>query len=173
MKNMATIAKASDTFTRLHDGFPSMLTKVIQDNGRELGSYVREQLWAGLDGNEKELRPTYLTDPYFKERYGSAWRLMAERYADWKMEITPPSMGGGRLGFRPRPRVVPNLFIDGTFHRSIEPRNIENGISFHSDVGFASDIERKYHDDIYKISRTARKHFIDNVVSGAVKLYWS
>ena len=88
---MATIKGASDTFARLNAGFPPMLTQLIQANGMELGGYVREQLWSGLDGDEKELRPTYLTDPYFKERYGSAWRIMAERYADWKMEITPPS----------------------------------------------------------------------------------
>lgn len=168
---MATIKGASDTFQRLNAGFSPMLTQLIQANGMELGGYVREQLWSGLDGDEKELRPTYLTDPYFKERYGSAWRIMAERYADWKMEITPPS--SGRLGFRPRDRVVPNLFIDGTFHRSIMPRNIDGGITFSSQVGFATEIEAKYHDTIYKISRTARKHFLDNFVRGAIRTYFS
>jgi len=168
---MATIKGASDTFQRLNAGFQPMLTQLIQANGMELGGYVREQLWSGLDGDEKELRPTYLTDPYFKERYGSAWRIMAERYADWKMEITPPS--SGRLGFRPRDRVVPNLFIDGTFHRSIMPRNIDGGITFSSQVGFATEIEAKYHDTIYKISRTARKHFLDNFVRGAIRNYFS
>ena len=168
---MATIKGASDTFARLNAGFPPMLTQLIQANGMELGGYVREQLWSGLDGDEKELLPTYLTDPYFKERYGSAWRIMAERYADWKMEITPPS--SGRLGFRPRDRVVPNLFIDGTFHRSIMPRNIDGGVTFSSQVGFATEIEAKYHDTIYKISRTARKHFLDNFVRGAIRDYFS
>lgn len=168
---MATIKGASDTFQRLNAGFQPMLTQLIQSNGMELGGYVREQLWAGLDGDEKELRPTYLTDPYFKERYGSAWRIMAERYADWKMEITPPS--SGRLGFRPRDRVVPNLFIDGTFHRSIMPRNIDGGITFSSQVGFATEIEQKYHDTIYKVSRTARKRFLDDFVRGAIRTYFS
>lgn len=168
---MATIKGASDTFQRLNAGFPPMLTQLIQANGMELGGYVREQLWSGLDGDEKELRPTYLTDPYFKERYGSAWRLMAERYADWKMEITPPS--SGRLGFRPRSREVPNLFIDGTFHRSIMPRNIDGGITFSSQVGFATEIEQKYHDTIYKVSRTARKRFLDDFVRGAIRTYFS
>ena len=168
---MATIKGASDTFARLNAGFPPMLTQLIQANGMELGGYVREQLWSGLDGDEKELRPTYLTDPYFKERYGSAWRIMAERYADWKMEITPPS--SGRLGFRPRDRVVPNLFIDGTFHRSIMPRNIDGGITFSSQVGFATEIEQKYHDTIYKVSRTARKRFLDDFVRGAIRNYFS
>ena len=168
---MATIKGASDTFARLNAGFPPMLTQLIQANGMELGGYIREQLWSGLDGDEKELRPTYLTDPYFKERYGSAWRLMAERYADWKMEITPPS--SGRLGFRPRDRVVPNLFIDGTFHRSIMPRNINGGITFSSQVGFATEIEQKYHDTIYKVSRTARKRFLDDFVRGAIRNYFS
>lgn len=168
---MATIKGASDTFARLNAGFQPMLTQLIQSNGMELGGYVREQLWSGLDGDEKELRPTYLTDPYFKERYGSAWRIMAERYADWKMEITPPS--SGRLGFRPRDRVVPNLFIDGTFHRSIMPRNIDGGITFSSQVGFATEIEQKYHDTIYKVSRTARKRFLDDFVRGAIRTYFS
>lgn len=168
---MATIKGASDTFARLNAGFPPMLTQLIQANGMELGGYIREQLWSGLDGDEKELRPTYLTDPYFKERYGSAWRIMAERYADWKMEITPPS--SGRLGFRPRDRVVPNLFIDGTFHRSIMPRNIDGGITFSSQVGFATEIEAKYHDTIYKVSRTARKRFLDDFVRGAIRTYFS
>lgn len=168
---MATIKGASDTFQRLNAGFQPMLTQLIQSNGMELGGYVREQLWSGLDGDEKELRPTYLTDPYFKERYGSAWRIMAERYADWKMEITPPS--SGRLGFRPRDRVVPNLFIDGTFHRSIMPRNIDGGITFSSQVGFATEIEQKYHDTIYKVSRTARKRFLDDFVRGAIRTYFS
>ena len=96
---------------------------------------------------------------------------MAERYADWKMEITPPS--SGRLGFRPRDRVVPNLFIDGTFHRSIMPRNIDGGITFSSQVGFATEIEQKYHDTIYKVSRTARKRFLDDFVRGAIRNYFS
>ena len=168
---MATIKGASDTFQRLNAGFPPMLTQLIQANGMELGGYIREQLWSGLDGDEKGLRPTYLTDPYFKERYGSAWRIMAERYADWKMEITPPS--SGRLGFRPRDRVVPNLFIDGTFHRSIMPRNIDGGVTFSSQVGFATEIEQKYHDTIYKVSRTARKRFLDDFVRGAIRNYFS
>ena len=168
---MATIKGASDTFARLNAGFQPMLTQLIQANGMELGGYIREQLWSGLDGDEKELRPTYMTDPYFKERYGSAWRIMAERYADWKMEITPPS--SGRLGFRPRDRVVPNLFIDGTFHRSIMPRNIDGGITFSSQVGFATEIEQKYHDTIYKVSRTARKRFLDDFVRGAIRTYFS
>ena len=168
---MATIKGASETFARLNAGFPPMLTQLIQANGMELGGYIREQLWSGIDGDEKELRPTYLTDPYFKERYGSAWRIMAERYADWKMEITPPS--SGRLGFRPRDRVVPNLFIDGTFHRSIMPRNIDGGITFSSQVGFATEIEQKYHDTIYKVSRTARKRFLDDFVRGAIRNYFS
>lgn len=168
---MATIKGASETFARLNAGFPPMLTQLIQANGMELGGYVREQLWSGLDGDEKELRPTYLTDPYFKERYGSAWRIMAERYADWKMEITPPS--SGLLGFRPRDRIVPNLFIDGTFHRSIMPRNIDGGITFSSQVGFATEIEQKYHDTIYKVSRTARKRFLDDFVRVAIRNYFS
>ena len=53
------------------------------------------------------------------------------------------------------------------------PRNIDGGVTFSSQVGFATEIEAKYHDTIYKISRTATKHFLDNFVRSAIRDYFS
>lgn len=159
---MADIRTATKNITAIVGSLPSELAGLIHEHANDVESYIREQLWSGLDGQEKELRPTYLTDPYFKQRYGEGWRLMAEKYADWKMDITPPS--SGRLGFRPRARVVPNLFIDGTYHRSIMADKIDNGVSIGATASFAGEIEQKYGEYIYQVGRTARKKFIDDYV---------
>lgn len=169
---MATIKEVQERLHRLITGFEQAATDVIQQNEDIFPRYIRDQLYSGLDGNEKELRPNYLNDPYFRTKYGSQGLYMAKQYASWKEGITPP-MQSQLLGFRPRPYKVPNLFIDGTFHRSIDTTYIQGGVRIGSaGCTFASDIEQKYHESIYAVSRTARKHFLKYYFKPFMRKYW-
>ena len=102
---MATIRGAEDMFRRFSEGYAPMVEKVITANRDVLEADIREQLESGLDGNEKELRPNYLNDPYFKTREE------AVKYMRWKERITPPMQS--TLGLRPRAVKTPNLRING------------------------------------------------------------
>lgn len=64
----------------------------------------REQMLAGKNRLGEDLG-SYLDDPYFKSRES------AQRYSDWKDQITPHPT---------RKKGVPNLFITGPYHRSLD-----------------------------------------------------
>lgn len=65
----------------------------------------REQMLEGRNKNDDDLSPGYLDDPFFKSREA------AQRYSDWKDDITPnPKRKPG----------VPNLFINGLFHSELK-----------------------------------------------------
>jgi hypothetical protein len=65
----------------------------------------REQLMEGKLSTGNDISPTYLEDPFFKTREA------AQKYSDWKDKITPNPK---------RKKGVPNLFITGPFHNSLE-----------------------------------------------------
>lgn len=156
---------------RLTGGFETMIEKLIVDNQQEVEMLIREQLLSGVDGNEKDLKPTYTSDPYFKERYGKNWRAKAEAYKNWKNDITPPSPS--KIGFRARAIDTPNLIIEGMFHRSIKAEAIPGGLRIGTHgIDFGSDVEQKYHSSIFKVSRTANKYFIKKVIRKNVDRYF-
>lgn len=94
----------------------------------------REQLMEGKLSTGKDITPSYLDDPYFKSREA------AQRYSDWKDQITPHPK---------RKKGTPNLFITGPFHQSIEFKVTGDEFEFHSSFPKAGDIERKFSEDIY------------------------
>src|SRR5690349_16298463 len=65
----------------------------------------RKQLLEGKLSTGRDLHPTYLEDPFFKTKEA------AQKYSDWKDKITPNPK---------RKKGVPNLYITGPFHRSID-----------------------------------------------------
>lgn len=156
---------------KLAGGFEKMIQNVLVENSEEVGQLIREQLFAGVDGDEKELKPTYINDPYFKEKYGKDWRKKAENYMEWKNDITPPAPS--KVGFRARNKNTPNLIIEGMFYRSIKAEAIPGGLRIGTHgIDFGSDVESKYHNTIFKVSRTANKYFINRVIKNKVSKYF-
>jgi hypothetical protein len=94
----------------------------------------QKQLYAGRLSDGTPVSPTYQEDPYFKSTEA------AQRYSDWKDEITPdPERQPG----------VPNLFINGFFYQSWSIRASPGKISFESSDPNAADIEEKFTPRIY------------------------
>lgn len=63
----------------------NLLTEVstfMNHDKDDLTELVKDQLYAGIDGDEKELRPTYFDDPYFTSR------AKAEAYSKWKDQMS-------------------------------------------------------------------------------------
>ena len=162
---MATIRGAEEMFRRFAEGYGPMVEKVITANRDFAEMAVREQLESGLDGNEKELKPNYLTDPYFKTR------AEAVKYMRWKEALTPPRQSS--LGLRPRAVKTPNLRINGFYHQSIKAVPVAGGVRIGSQgTDFAPGIEHKYGDALYKLGRTARWKFFRDHLRTAMKEYY-
>lgn len=143
---------------KFSDTLESVLVNQIHDNKSLFEEFVTEQLYSGVNGEEEPLRPKYTEDPYFNTFKNP--KAESERYKKWKAKIQPPARS--YLGFKPRDVDTPNLIIRGDFYASITAVPISDGVSIVSQgVEFASDIEQKYGDVIYKIGDKARKHYID------------
>lgn len=163
--DMATIKDSERIFREFVDGYSPMLENAITTHKDFAELAIREQLESGIDGNEKELQPNYLNDPYFKTR------KEALRYMRWKERITPPVQS--QLGLRERPVKTPNLRINGYFHNSIQAVSVDGGISLRSHgVDFAPDVEHKYGDALYKLGRTARRKFYRDYIRTSIKEYY-
>lgn len=152
-------------FRRFSEGYGPMIEKVITYNADFAANAVREQLESGLDGNEKELQPSYLNDPFFKTR------KEAVKYMRWKERITPPVRS--ELGLRERPVKTPNLRINGYFHHSIQAVRVDGGLKVVSHgVDFAKDVENKYGNALYQLGRTAKRKFYRDHLRRAMKEYY-
>lgn len=154
---MATIFDGCNKVLDYLDSILPCVESTLGENSIEVETAIREQLYAGLDGDENELTPTYTGDPYFYQRYKNPRTAVreAERYRDWKNDITPPEESH-HMHFRPRDWDTPNLFIDGTFHRSIRA-SVGNGVLSVNTEGFRDGkaIEKKYGEQIFKVSRSS------------------
>lgn len=154
---MANIGEASDNFTRLTQQLPAALVALIQSQRAEVEDYITDQLYSGKDGNERDLSPNYLNDPYFN-KYGKRRDRAARGYMAWKMRITPPVRSW--LGLEPRKAIVPNLYINGYYHSKIRANETAGGLRIDGTASFSAEIEQKYGRDIYKVSPTAVAYFI-------------
>lgn len=137
----------------------------------DLPDIVREQLYAGKNGNGKNLRPTYDNDPFFKTPEAGPWRNRAAAYKKFKMNVQPPKTGSF-LGFAPRAPETPNLIIRGNFYDSIFAVKTVDGVNIGSE-GFteSGDIEQKYGQAIYRLSPEARRYLITYRINPAIKNY--
>lgn len=106
----------------------------IEDTAVDIIALNQQQLYAGRLADGSPVSPSYLDDPYFKSREA------AQRYSDWKDEITPNEE---------RPKGVPNLFINGFFYESWSITATAEKISFQSSDPNAADIEEKFSNRIY------------------------
>ena len=161
---MGTIKDISEQVSMFVNGFRPMLETTIMRNRDFIDMAIRDQLESGLDGDEKELRPNYLNDPYFKTRKD------AERYMRWKERITPPRES--RLGLRPRAVKTPNLRINGFYHQSIRSVVVDGGVRIEAGANFSSEIEGKYQNNLYKLGHTAKRQFYRQILRKELRAYF-
>lgn len=113
----------------------------------------RQQLMEGRLSTGKDITPSYLDDPYFKSREA------AQRYSDWKDEITPNPK---------RKKGTPNYFITGPYHRSIDLKVTGEDFEFHSSFKAAQSIEKKVGDDIYGLTDESK----EDVIAESLEANW-
>lgn len=170
---MATVKEAAKVFGLFAEGFSKVIKDTITDNKDVMEEFIKEQLYSGIDGNDKPLRPTYLTDPYFMSEEAGHWKNKAKNYMMWKKKIRPPRRSS-ILGIPARDDQTPNLIIRGDFYDSITAIPIGDGISISTQgTSFGEDVERKYGSAILKIGSVGRKHFLEYFIAPALKSYFS
>lgn len=88
---MATIKEALDNVTAFVNGFEGEVQNTMDSNKSLVREFVTEQLYSGVNGNDKPLRPTYLNDPWFATDEAGKWKNNAKGYAKMKKRITKPT----------------------------------------------------------------------------------
>ena len=170
---MATVKEAAEAFALFADGFNKVVKDTIVENKDMLEELIKEQLYSGVNGNDKPLRPTYLNDPYFKSEEAGHWQNKAKSYMMWKKKIKPPKPSF-LLDLPARDEKTPNLIIKGDFYDSITAIPISDGVRISTQgTPFGDDVERKYGSAILKIGTVSRKHFIEYFIEPALKSYFS
>lgn len=169
-----TIAEVAGIIKKIAEGFEDACIRCLADNKSVVYDAVHEQLYSGQDGDGNYLSPTYTEDDYFRNRKrpwmhyddetGKTY-IGAEGYREWKHDITPP-VAGAMLGLPPRPVDVPNLWIDGTFYRSITVRRQGDSLVVNSEDGAA--IVAKYGDRILNMGPVAVEYFTTTYMLPAI-----
>lgn len=131
--------KGFNILTELADSVDETKEAVVELN--------REQLLHGLDSEGNYLSPTYLEDPFFKSPESG------KRYAEWKARIEPK---------RDKPFFVPNLFITGRYHSTIDLSVTQETMVTTSDDPAADSIEAKFGEDIYGLNSESKSEYIPN-----------
>lgn len=108
------------------------------EHSADVAELQRAQLYDGKTATGADLSPTYFNDPYFKSP------AQAKAYSAWKDKITPNPR---------RKKGVPNLFIVGAFHHSIDfIPNAIGGWRFQSSFYAAPKMLRKYGTDMFGLN---------------------
>lgn len=105
--------------------FSNLVLDSAMDEQQFIVESNRGQMFDGKTHDDKDIRPYYSQDPYFKTRES------AERYADWKQRLTPNPR---------RNKDVPNLYITGTFYDSIKAVKQEDYIETISETALGRDV---------------------------------
>lgn len=174
------IEEVAGIIGKIADGLEDACMQCLADNSGVVVDTVREQLSSGVDGDGSHLSPTYLEDPYLVNRK-TPWFHHVENtgktyigpqgYLEWKKDITPP-MAGELLGFPPRPDAVPNLFIDGTFHRQINASRRDKSLMIDPGIGNGPDIVSKYGESILMMSQAAIGYFNASYMLKAIESFF-
>lgn len=174
------IEEVAEIINKIADGLEESCMQCLADNSGEVVKVIREQLSSGIDGDGTHLSPTYLDDPYLvnrdkpwfhKDEDNGKVYIGPQGYLDWKKDITPPRKGDV-LGLPPRPEAVPNLFIDGTFHRGIHATRKDMSLMIDPGDENGPDIVRKYGDNILDMSQQAMEWFNANFMIPAIASFF-
>lgn len=131
-----------------------IIYQVIAESDQDLVDLNREQLYDGKTNQDTDIRPLYIEDPYFE---GDVKR--AQAYSDWKDKITPnPRRSPG----------VPNLYINGFFHSSIQVTVLPDTVVFKSSWSEGDDIEKKFK-NIYGLGGEYKIIFLRDYLSPVLK----
>lgn len=159
---MGTINESLVRFDKFAQEFNETVNGAVKKNRGEFVDYVQQQLYSGINGRGKNLRPTYLNDPFFKTPEE------ARNYVKYKKKITTPVPS--YLGIPARSDVTPNLIIRGDFYDSITAVPISGGLRIETrGVSFGKDIERKYGSIIFGISDYGKSYFMKYILSPELK----
>lgn len=140
---MATIRAFKQRLVALK--MPEVAAEAIKGSGENLLTLNREQMLEGKRRDGNDISPSYFEDPWFKSIES------ATAYSEWKDRITPHPK---------RKKGVPNLFIVGTFHKSITLNLTGESLKFHSTFAAAADIERKFTGMIYSLNVEKRTVYV-------------
>ena len=167
---MATIFDIASKVEKLNDRFNNTILETLKDSKPLIKSMIQDQLMAGIDENGKDLKPSYLDDPYFRENAKSEKQALwkARTYMEWKEKLYPPR-STLLLGLLARDVVTPNLIITGPYHQSITPTITSDSIKIQS-VGFyaGDEIEKKYGKKILGLTKEARTHLVEYKLKPAI-----
>lgn len=143
---------------KIADGFEDNALQCLANQSDVVVRAITEQLYSGQNGDGEHLSPTYLNDDFFVKR---KWHLVSDEtgkeyfgargYMEWKKDKTPPE-SSEMLGLPPRPEDVPNLYIDGTFHRDISATLVDDGLRISPGNNDGPAIVMKYGDSILNIA---------------------
>lgn len=125
---------------RVNDGMTTgeMVRDVVIRHPGDIMELQREQLFAGLAANGKDIRPYYSEDlkpgGYFHSTES------AKRYANWKSSgISYPSLGGFSRNID-----APNLYINGKFHSELDVQFNAQTVGIIGRTTYAKGIIAKY-----------------------------
>ena len=117
----------------------------IEETKDKILELNKGQLLRGLDKFGRYLSPKYSEDPFFKSKEA------ALRYANWKASIDQPT---------DKPFDVPNLYINGRFHNSIQVDVDTKNLIFSASSPDASSIEGKFSDNIYGMTSESKQEYV-------------
>lgn len=117
----------------------------VVETKQDITEIQKEQLLHGLDASGNDIHPTYLEDTYFKTV------AAAQRYSDWKDRITPNSR---------RKKGVPNLFITGVFHDTLETVVKKDVFYQDSKSRIFPDINRKYGSNLLGLNKESKIEYV-------------
>lgn len=127
-----TIAALKRKFEALNTDVVSQ--QAVATTAEHIVTENKRQLYDGKLATGADIGPSYLNDPYFKSKES------AQRYSNWKDKITPNPK---------RKKGIPNLYIDGTFYRSIEVKVDVKKIRYGSKTDLGRKIKNKFTGEIY------------------------
>lgn len=166
-----TINEAADTFSAFARGFEGDVMNTLGNYRNEIVDIIQEQLSVGLDGNEKKLTPSYMSDPWFQTSDAGIWQGKALQYMMWKEKITPPAPSW--LGYPSRDKNTPNLWITGRFYSSIAAQLFSDRLVFVSEgTPMGGDIINKYGKDILKVGDKGVAHIVKYWVKPRMERYF-
>jgi len=123
--------------------FGQELQEIVADSAESLVELQRQQMLEGRGEDGEFIRPFYSENPYFKSVEAAA------RYAAWKQKITPNPK---------RPLDVPNLFIDGTLHKSLFAKVEDKTFSILAGASFGDKVF-EVHKNAQGLDEESRKEF--------------
>jgi len=144
---MATVLDMLENFRAMD--LTAITEGALQDVSAQALTANKTQLYDGKTSTGDDVSPTYLEDPYFEDK------AEAQRYSDWKDQITPNKR---------RKKGVPNLFINGKFYSTITVQVQSGGLLYKSSFEAAPSIESTFGNNIYGLGGELRDQFLYEVL---------